>query len=288
MKKLIALVLVVLSFACSKSERGAPVSKDSAATSAASPMQRVSSGGVGATTADVNIPNPSPQRMIVRTASLKIVVADTSKTVDAVTQAVEALGGYVSASNVWREGELLHARLTVRVPSARLTSALASIRGLAKRVENETIGSEDVSQEYVDLESQLRNLEATEVELRELLKSVRLNSKKAVEVLEVHQQLTQIRAQIEQSKGRMRYLAQMASLSTISMEIVPDAIKQPVVQPGWQPLVIVKNASRALIGAMQGAATAAIWLVIYVVPVLGSITLILFGVWKIGRRRSAT
>ena len=104
-----------------------------------------------------------------RTAECASSSRDTTKTVDAVTKSVEAMGGFVSGSNIWREGELLRATLTLRVPADKLTSALASIRTLAKRVDNETIASEDVSQEYVDLDSQVRNLEATEAELRELL-----------------------------------------------------------------------------------------------------------------------
>src|SRR6185295_17861969 len=81
-------------------------------------------------------------RMIVRTANMSILVGDTAKSVAAVTKAVEALGGYVSGSNVWREGELLRARLTLRVPADKLTPALAAIRDVAKRVDTETVKSE--------------------------------------------------------------------------------------------------------------------------------------------------
>jgi glycine cleavage system regulatory protein len=75
----------------------------------------------------------------VRSADVRIVVADTSKTVATVTRSVEAAGGYVAASQIWRDGELLRARLTVRVPADRLTETLAAIRAAAKRVETETI-----------------------------------------------------------------------------------------------------------------------------------------------------
>lgn len=283
MKKMIPLLIVLL-FACKKEGPLAPAATDMAASSVASPVrtEKASAEGISMPAAE------SAVRMIVRTATLKIVAADTQKAVDAITRSIEAGGGHVAGSNIWREGELLRATLTLRVPSAQLTPALSAIRAVATRVENETISSEDVSQEYVDLGSQLRNLEATEVELRELLRSVRERSRKAADVLEVHQQLTAIRAQIEQIKGRMRYLAQTSSLSTISIEILPDAIAQPVVQPGWQPLVVAKNASRALIGALQSIATVAIWLVIYIVPIAGSLMFVAFVMWKLARRRQIT
>ena len=222
--------------------------------------------------------------MIVRTADVKIIVADTSKTVDAITKSIEGAGGYVSGSNIWREGELLRAKLTLRVPADKLTATLASIRALAKRVENETIASEDVSQEFVDLESQVRNLEATEAELLELLKVARVNSKKATDVLEVHEQLTMIRGQIEQARGRMRYLSQVTSMSSVALDIVPDAIAQPVVEPGWQPLVVMKDASRALVALLQNVATVAIWFLIYILPILGMLTLAITALIKLARR----
>ena len=74
-----------------------------------------------------------------RTAEMRITVEDTAKSVEAITKSIEADGGYVSGANVWREGDQLRARLTLRVPSEKLTTTLASIRATAKRVENESI-----------------------------------------------------------------------------------------------------------------------------------------------------
>ena len=272
MKRLIAISIVILLWGCKNKEEVAsfPIAPPQQARVDAVAPQRVET-----------------QRMIVRRADLRIIVSDTSKAVAAVTKAVEASGGYVSDSNLWREGELLRAKLTLRVPSDKLTATLASIRTVAKRVENETISSEDVSQEYVDLDSHVRNLEATEGELLELLKVARVNSRKATDILEVHEQISLIRGQIEQAKGRMRYLSQVTAMSAITLEAVPDAIAQPVVEPGWQPLVVAKDASRALVGVMQSLANAAIWLVIYVVPIFGMLALVIVGLWKLSRRSRA-
>ncbi|HEX6097089.1 MAG TPA: DUF4349 domain-containing protein [Thermoanaerobaculia bacterium] len=289
MKKLTFILL--LAVACTRQEGSASMapprqeqadtvaSKSIVAAPAPGRGDAAPAGGVAAEEAPSAMP-----RMIVRTADVRIVVADTSKTVDAVTKSVEGAGGYVSGSNIWREGELLRAKLTLRVPAGKLTSTLAAIRGQAKRVENETITSEDVSQEFVDLESQVRNLEATETELLELLKVARINSKKATDVLEVHEQLTLIRGQIEQARGRMRYLSQVTSMSAIALDVVPDAIAQPVVQRGWEPLVVVKDASRALVALLQNLATAFIWFVIYLAPILGMLALLIYALVRMARR----
>jgi len=277
-KKIIALLFVLLSLSC-KNERGeAPVTDT--VMPANQSVARVKTQGAA--------PAATVTPMMVRTAQMRIVVTDTMKTVDAVTRSVEALGGFVTGSNIWREGELMRATLTLRVPSDKLTGTLASIRGLAKRVDNESISSEDVSQEYVDLQSHVRNLEATETELLALLTVARERSKKASEVLEVHQEVMNIRGQIEQAKGRLSYLSQVAAMSSISLEVMPDAIAQPVVEPGgWQALVVVKDAVRALVGSLQSIATVAIWVLIYVVPIFGMIALVIVAAWTIARRLRA-
>lgn len=283
MKRLVAVLVVVLLFACSKREEA--VASMDARSSAPAPSPTVAPQAAAGRAAPQQL--AAQPRMIVRTADVRIIVGDTSKAVSAVTKSVESLGGYVSGSSVWREGELLRAKLTLRVPSDKLTAALASIRGTAKRVENETVNSEDVTHEYVDLESQLRNLEATEIELRELLTSVRQNTKRAADVLEVHEQLMGIRGQIEQTKGRMRYLSQTSAMSAIALDITPDAIAAPIVEPGWQPLVVVKDASRALVGALQGMVDIGIWVVIYILPILGIVVLVLWFLWRMIRRGRA-
>jgi len=286
MKKMMALMALLLVIGCRKQETAFP--SEAKTTNAVADVQALEVANRAAGASGIATPaapaNPAFVRMIVRTADMSIVVGDTTKTVAAVTSKIEGMGGYVSGSNVWREGELLRAKLTLRVPAEKLTPALAAIRGVAKRVDNEVVKSEDVSQEYVDLESQVKNLEATEVELRELLRVARERSNKASEILEVHQQLTIIRGQIEQAKGRMRYLSQIAAMSSIDLDVRPDALTQPVVESGWQPLVVARDAVRALVGLAQSAATVAIWFLIYFVPVFGLIALIVFALWKMARR----
>src|SRR6185503_12444320 len=93
-----------------------------------------------------------------------------------------------------------------------------------------------------------------------------------------------IRGQIEQCKGRMRYLSQVTALSQISLEVLLDAITKPVVEGEWQPFVIAKDAMRALVGSFQSIATVAIWFVIYVLPIFGMLALLIVALWKIARR----
>lgn len=208
------------------------------------------------------------ERMLVRTAQLSITVTDTAKAVQEAKAVVEGLGGYVTSSQLYKQGERLYATMVLRVPAERFDDALAQIKALAVEVERESTQGKDVTEEYVDLQARLRNLELTEKELQQLLREVRERTQKAEDVLAVYRELTEIRGQIEQLKGRMQYLERQVDFSSIDLSIAPHVLSTPVVEPGWKPLVTLREASRSLVKALQWLVDAAIWLVVFLLPIL--------------------
>ncbi|NIM48169.1 MAG: DUF4349 domain-containing protein [Gemmatimonadales bacterium] len=231
---------------------------------------------------------PVAERMIIRTAELAIVVEDTETALLQVRGVATGLDGYVASADVWRVNEQLRGRVTIRVPAESFDTAMDQIKGLAVEVERENISAQDVTEEYTDLSARLRNLEATEEELLALLTEVREKTRQAEDVLAVHRELTNIRGQIEQIKGRMQYLERMTALATISVELIPEEEEKPIVEEGWQPLRTLRDASRALVDAGQFFVDAAIWLIVFVLPVLLVLLLpvaIVIFVWR--RRRVA-
>ncbi len=226
------------------------------------------------------------ERMIIRTADLSLVVRDVEGSVEEIKAAVKELKGYIADSNTWHQAEQPRANLTLRVPAESLDQALERIKAVALKVEREQISGQDVTEEYTDLEARLRNLEATEKELRELLTTVRERTGKADEILAVHQRLTEIRGQIEQLKGRRQYLERSAALATITLDLVPDALTRPVVEAGWQPQGTLRNATRALVKALQFIVDAFIWIVVFVLPVLLALLVVpVFLIWLLWRWR---
>lgn len=224
--------------------------------------------------APVLTPIPMPlvakgeERMLIRTAQLSITVTDTAKAVQEAKAVAEGLGGYVTSSQMYKQGERLYATMVLRVPAERFDDALAQIKALAVEVERESVQGKDVTEEYVDLQARLRNLELTEKELQQLLREVRERTQKAEDVLAVYRELTEIRGQIEQLKGRMQYLERQVDFSSIDLSIAPHVLSTPVVEPGWKPLVTLREASRSLVKALQWLVDAAIWLVVFLLPIL--------------------
>jgi hypothetical protein len=145
---------------------------------------------------------------------------------------------------------------------------MSAIKGLtpdpSEDVLSENVSGQDVTSEYTDLESQLRNLEAAEQALVEIMD----NAKNTEDVLDVFDELTYYRGQIETVKGRMQYLSESAALSAISVEIVAKESLQPIEIAGWEPQGTAKKAVEALINSAQTLADGVIWFGIYCLPFL--------------------
>jgi hypothetical protein len=210
----------------------------------------------------------SPEaRVIIYTGNISLVVKDTAQAVTDITQLAEAQGGYASGSNVYQAGEVLRGTITIRVPAERFQPVLESLRAMALRVERETSNSQDVTEEFTDLQARKTNLEHTETALQKLLDE-RQRVGSTSDILEVYRELTDVRGQIEQIEGRMRYLANQSALSTITIDLTPDVLYQPVSIGGWQPQGVAKEALQALIVTMQGLINVVIWLLVFALPLL--------------------
>jgi hypothetical protein len=206
-------------------------------------------------------------RVIIYTGSMSLVVKDTREAVNAIATLVGEEGGYVSASNIYQAGEVPRGSVTIRVPAESYQDTLAKLRALAVRVERENTNTQDVTEEFTDLEARKTNLEFTEAALQKLLEE-RQRVGKTSDILEVYRELTNIRGQIEQIEGRLRFLANQSALSTITIELTPDVLYQPVSVAGWEPQGEAKEAVQALVAALQGLANIMIWVVILVLPLL--------------------
>jgi hypothetical protein len=227
------------------------------------------------------------ERLIIRNASLSLVVPDTEEAVDEINALVDELGGFVVESNVYQYQEGLQASMTLRIPAESLDAALDRIRGLATEVRRENISGQDVTDEYVDLNSRLRHLEATEARLLEFLEE----AEDTEAALAVYAQLREVQGEIEQVKGRTQYLEQSAAMATVSLDIIPDELAQPIEVGGWRPQGTLRNAVQSLVRALQFLVDAGIVIVVLIIPILIAIALpvagIIFLVRAIVRRRRA-
>lgn len=215
-------------------------------------------------------------RMIIKTGSLAMVVKDVKSGVAAITQYAEKNGGFVVNSNVSKQGVAPYGEITIRIPSKIFDKGVADLKSLGE-VESEQVNGQDVTEEYVDLTSQIKNLRAAEEQFLVIMKQ----AVKISDILAVQRELTTIRGQIENIQGRMKYLEQSAKLSTISAYLSTDPDVLPAVdeQDKWKPWGEVKSAARSLLSVGKGLANLVIWFIIYI-PLWLVIGLVVWGVVK--------
>ena len=206
-------------------------------------------------------------RKIIYNVSLHLIVADTDAAFGEVQRLAGEMGGFVAESNMWRTDEHRQATITVRVPAEGLDDALDRFRALALDVENERVDSQDVTEEFVDLDARLTNERRTEAELLELLET-RSETGKTQDILEVHRELSNVRAQIESIQGRMRYLENLSDMATVQITLTPDALMQPIDVGGWRPQGTARDAVRMLLRTLQFFADLGIVFGLYILPVL--------------------
>ena len=263
------------------------------AEKSAAPMP--TSGVVVQTVPDVaNAPRQaaSVDRKIIKNAEVNVLVKDSDTAIDLLTQVVGDAGGYIVSSRVWyqthRDGEnYKYASITLGVPVDQFEVTMRRVRGLAIRVTDENASGEDVTDQFVDLESRLANLEATQARIQSFLE----DAKTVDEALRINQELAQIEAQIEEVKGRMSYLSDRSAFSTITVTISPEL---PEIEPApapepkpWTPSETLKDATETLVKAYQGIVEFAIWVLVAVLPILAPPVLIVWMILKLLRRKPA-
>lgn len=177
---------------------------------------------------------PGLGQNVIKTADIKLEVKQGGfkEALQSVTQVATAHAGFVHSSSI--EGEdARRGSLVIRVPSPSFDRALADLRDLGK-VKRERITTEDVSQEFVDLEARLRNLEAQEVVLLRLMDEAQT----VADTIRVQKELTGIQLEIERIKGRLRFLENQTSFGTISVALseqgAAPAPSPGAIQRGWE------------------------------------------------------
>ena len=224
------------------------------------------------------------QRLVIQNADLSIVVADPAAKMKSIEQMAENMKGYVVSSNVYQtyvtqNVKVPEGQITIRVPVERLDEALETIKSDTIEVQSENRSGQDVTKDYVDLQSRLKNLEATEAQLTKIME----DAYKTEDVLNVFNQLTSIREQIEVVKGQIKYYEESAALSAINVRVIAEESVQPLEVGGWKITGTARNAFQALIDFAQGFVRFLIWLIILIIPAGLVILGLLWLLWRVFR-----
>lgn len=230
---------------------------------------------------------PTRQRIVLKNANLQLIVDDVTATLATLTQLASESGGWVVNSNTSKnstaEGdEVTVANITIRVPAEQLDNILTQIKSGAKSIESENVTGQDVTQDYVDLTSQLTNLRAAETQLQVIMDSARTTD----DVLQTYTELVRVRGEIEVAQGRINFYNEAAAFSSITVSLRPPALAASSIRIGtWDPLATIRSAISLLIGILQFIVNSLIFLIIVVLPLIVLIGLPARFIYRQLRRR---
>ena len=199
---------------------GGRAAEDAYGESAPAAGGSASAGGGGAVPGS-DIPAVGPT--VIKTADVEVEVeADGfAAAMPQVTQLAVKHGGFVVSST--RHGEEARSGIvTFRIPADRFEAALDEIRSIG-HVTEETVGGQDVGQEFVDLEARLRNLQAQETVLLRLFD----DAASVADTIRIQNELSGVQLDVEQIEGRLRYLRDQTSLATITVALAEEGVSAP-------------------------------------------------------------
>lgn len=220
---------------------------------------------------------PATDRIVLKTEELTIVVKDVNARATAIQDMAKQMGGFVVSANIYQtyasDGmQVPQADVVVRVPQDQLDAALTQVKQGTVDVKSETRSGQDVTDQYVDLQSRLAAKQAAADQLTKIMQ----NATRTQDVLDVYQQLQQVDSDIEVLKGQIKYYDQSASMSAVTVHIVAEETVRPIQVGGWKPQGVARDAIQSLIFFWQGFINFLITFFLLILPVLITIAIPFF------------
>lgn len=215
-------------------------------------------------------------RKIIYTGDLTLQVEALEPAVAEAQQVARQFGGYLSSLNESGGAGRRYAELTFRLPAERFHDAMAALAKLGE-VRGRTVGADDVTEQWVDLDARVRNLKRSEERLLKLLEQAGNIS----QLLEVERELTRVRGEIEAIEGQLRHLNDRIALSTLTVRLnLPPEIAATVDSGSW-----FRNTVSRATATFVGIGKALVKLLVYVAINAPYLALAAAAIWAWRKRR---
>ncbi|MGP1907270.1 DUF4349 domain-containing protein [Metabacillus sp. JX24] len=228
---------------------------------------------------------PIPQdRKVIYTADMSVRVKSYQEAVLSIQKTLASLGGYIMESNTYsgEEDQPQEGTLTVKVPQEAFQSFLNTVEKGSIKVENQTVSGQDVTEEYVDLESRLKSKKTVEERLLSFMKE----AQKTEDLLKISNDLSAVQEEIEQLTGRINYLNNQTSFATVSIHLSENKINVPGLENEnlntWQK---TKQKFMESLNTLLSAGSAIIVFTAGNLPVLAVLFLAGFAIWLAVKKR---
>ena len=214
---------------------------------------------------------------VIKQAEIDLLVSSTPDTQVALADLAKRLGGFVrDASTYERIDKVLYGQAVLRIPVASFEATLSDIRALGLRVQSERVTGTDVTEQFADLEAQLRNARAEEQAYLALLG----RAGSVGDLLQVQRELSNVRGRIEHMEGRKTYLENQTDLATITVSL---SEKPSLIAPtsDFRFVDTIKEALQTLVVAFQEIVRGAVWIVVLGIGIALPAGLIAWGIYRL-------
>ena len=219
-------------------------------------------------------------KKIQKNANLSIEVKDIEKSLDKAKQIISTFNGeIISTSSGGMDFGQPYANIRLRVPSEKLNDAVEALKKISSKILSENIYTNEVTEEFIDIEAKLNIMKSTEKRFNDLLNE----AKNVEEVIQVEKELMRIRGEIDSLEGRLGYLSQTTDTSEINLSINEEV---PITGEKWSFSESLSSALKNLSSFAKSLASLLINLVVFI-PVIIVILIIAIIIRIIIKRRKS-
>ncbi|MDD5148933.1 MAG: DUF4349 domain-containing protein [Flavobacterium sp.] len=214
MKKVFLFLMLILSFSsCKKAEEA--VANEQIMSIKLPPKEKAASSSLyDKLDSSVKEDSKTIEQKIIKTGNIRFETSDLETTFNQIQTAVKKHNAIIQNDIEGKDYESVFRKIIVRVPSRNFDLFLNDISKGVSYFDNKEISSQDVTEEYIDIDARLKAKRVLESRYLELLKK----ANKVSEMLEIEAQLSSIREEIEAKEGQLRYMQSQVSMSTITVE----------------------------------------------------------------------
>jgi hypothetical protein len=196
-----------------------------------------------------------------------------------ITQIAKDNGGDIFSSNIYQSAKNIKTGYaTVKVPAANFEKTYSDLKKVATLVISESTSGADVTEQYTDLQAQLKNAQAEEQAYLNIMNQ----AQKVSDILEVQQQLSRVQGEIESLQGRIKFMDSQINMAAITISLTEDA--NVTVVEGWRPLQVAKEAINNLVVSVQNFIDFVIRFIIIILPIFILYAILVWVIYIIGKK----
>jgi Domain of unknown function (DUF4349) len=253
MKKIMLSLLVILSlFGCKKNAEVGDDKSYAVSDMKLPPQDKVYDAAEASAVAPIVKEEQPIEPKIIKNANLRFETGDLEATYDQIAKTLKKFEATIQNDSQGTEYNNVYRTITVRVPSKNFDSFLNDVSQGVSYFELKEISSDDVTEEYIDIDARLKTKKVLESRYFELLKK----ASKISEIIEIEKQLSAIREEIEAKEGQLKYMQNKVSMSTVSIHFY-----KTIAEKGGATVSFGTKIVNALVSGFNGISSFFIWII---------------------------